>query len=370
MWPYSANHQSHHDGSLTSPGDDALAGAHGQPAGIVGLEHRLGAGGGAHGAQLRTVGVLGAQQFGERPLRSARSLPAGASGAGTGDPTDLTAAQVVAIVATADGASSGLDADTVDGSHASAFAASSHTHGTSELAASAVTNAKLADMTQSTIKGRAASAGTGAPTDLSAAEVVAIITAADGTGTGLDADLLDGNHAAAFAAAAHTHSTSGLDDAAVTNAKMANMAQATVKGRAASAGSGAPTDLSASQLATIVNSVGIFHAIPGTWTSLTLGAGVSASSLYGTPKYRINGDVIEFKGGVTSASSGTVTVCDLPTPAYPISGESHTFCHVNTTQVVAMMQAYNDGTNRRILIYDFVSSGDYSLSAIRYSITA
>lgn len=44
-----------------------------------------------------------------------------------------------------------------------------------------VTNAKSANMAQSTIKGRAASAGTGDPTDLSVAQVVAIIGDTDGT---------------------------------------------------------------------------------------------------------------------------------------------------------------------------------------------
>lgn len=50
----------------------------------------------------------------------------------------------------------------------------------------------LANMPQATVKGRAAGAGTGAPTDLTAAQLVAIITAADGAGSGLDADNLDG----------------------------------------------------------------------------------------------------------------------------------------------------------------------------------
>lgn len=44
-----------------------------------------------------------------------------------------------------------------------------------------VTNAKAANMAQSTIKGRAASAGTGDPTDLTVAQVVAIIGDTDGT---------------------------------------------------------------------------------------------------------------------------------------------------------------------------------------------
>jgi hypothetical protein len=62
-----------------------------------------------------------------------------ASGAGTGDPTDLTAAQLVAIITTADGAGSGLDADTLDGSSSAAFAAASHTHAGTDLTTSVST---------------------------------------------------------------------------------------------------------------------------------------------------------------------------------------------------------------------------------------
>lgn len=55
------------------------------------------------------------------------------------------------------------------------------------------------------------------------------------------------------AGTAHTHGTSGLDDEAVTNAKLAHMAQSTIKGRAAGAGTGDATDLTATQARTILN---------------------------------------------------------------------------------------------------------------------
>ena len=119
------------------------------------------------------------------------------------------------------------------------------------LADGQVTNAKLIDMAQATIKGRAAGAGTGDPTDLTPAQVVGIVATADGTGSGLDADLLDGQHAAAFAAAGHTHGDTP-------NSGLADMAQATIKGRAAGAGTGDPQDLSAAQVATIL--AGKFYA--------------------------------------------------------------------------------------------------------------
>lgn len=45
-----------------------------------------------------------------------------------------------------------------------------------------------------------------------ASDVLAKLLTVDGSGTGLDADLLDGQHAAAFAASGHTHSYQPLDD--------------------------------------------------------------------------------------------------------------------------------------------------------------
>lgn len=51
--------------------------------------------------------------------------------------------------------------------------------GSSTPADGSVTNAKLADMAQARIKGRAVTAGTGAPTDLTGAETMAILTASN-----------------------------------------------------------------------------------------------------------------------------------------------------------------------------------------------
>jgi len=51
--------------------------------------------------------------------------------------------------------------------------------GTTQLAADGVTNAKLADMAQGTVKGRALSAGTDNPVDLTATQVKAIVDSVD-----------------------------------------------------------------------------------------------------------------------------------------------------------------------------------------------
>ncbi|MEO3429748.1 hypothetical protein AAFN88_12860 [Pelagibius sp. CAU 1746] len=62
----------------------------------------------------------------------------------------------------------------------------------------AVGNAKLSNMAEATLKGRAAGASAGDPQDLTAAQLRTILQTVDGAGSGLDADLLDGLEAAAF----------------------------------------------------------------------------------------------------------------------------------------------------------------------------
>lgn len=70
---------------------------------------------------------------------------------------------------------------------------------TAQIADGTIANADLANMADSTLKGRNVGAGAGAPIDLSAFDVVGIIKTQDGAGSGLDADLLDGLGGAAYA---------------------------------------------------------------------------------------------------------------------------------------------------------------------------
>jgi hypothetical protein len=117
--------------------------------------------------------------------------------------------------------------------------ASKDTVATADIADDAVTNAKLANMSAATFKGRAAGAGTGDPSDLTAtqAKTALAISASDVSGLGTLATLSQVG-------------TAQISDDAVTNAKLADMAAATLKGRAAGAGTGDPTDLTAAEAKT------------------------------------------------------------------------------------------------------------------------
>ena len=83
-----------------------------------------------------------------------------------------------------------------------------------------ITNPTLANMAQSTVKGRAAGSGTGTPVDLSPTQLRVIANVEDGAtadqdkadidALNIDADTVDGQHAAEFAAAAHNHDATDL----------------------------------------------------------------------------------------------------------------------------------------------------------------
>jgi hypothetical protein len=57
----------------------------------------------------------------------------------------------------------------------------------------------------------------GATGDQSAAEILAAIKTVDGGGSGLDADLLDGQHASSFAASGHNHTLDSLSNTTITS---------------------------------------------------------------------------------------------------------------------------------------------------------
>ena len=131
--------------------------------------------------------------------------------AGSGDPESLSAAQVRSILNVEDGAD-------VTGSNAPQAHAASHTDGTDDI--QSATNAQ---------KGLATAAHISA-VEANTLKVTNANHSGDVTGSG----------------------ALTISNDAVTNAKAANMAQATIKGRASGAGTGDPTDLTAAQVKTIL----------------------------------------------------------------------------------------------------------------------
>ncbi len=121
-----------------------------------------------------------------------------------------------------------------------------------------------------------------------------------------------------LATTADVFATANLADEAVTNAKLADMAESTIKGRAAAAGTGDATDLNAAQVATIL--AGQFApANEAAWTTLTLGANyTTAATLYPTgptyalPGCRKAGGVVHLRGVCRTTATGTQILATLP----------------------------------------------------------
>jgi hypothetical protein len=150
----------------------------------------------------------------------------------------------------------------------------------------------LATMSQGTVKGRAAAAGTGDPQDLTASQVKTILALAA-------ADISDFNEAAEDAVLGASADSSTIDitynDAgnswsadviadSISNSLLANMAQSTIKGRAAAAGTGDPTDLTASQVKTIlaIATSDISDITSSTFTPTVAGATIAGTTTYGS----------------------------------------------------------------------------------------
>ncbi len=111
------------------------------------------------------------------------------------DTSNYTAADILAKLVTVDGAGSGLSADTLRGLTDTDFAAAIHTHIISDVSG-----------LQAALDSKAEGS------DYTAADVLAKLLTVDGTGSGVDADLLDGLHATAFAPTVHTHTADEVTD--------------------------------------------------------------------------------------------------------------------------------------------------------------
>ena len=114
------------------------------------------------------------------------------------------------------------------------------------LTPKSVSNAALADLASARFKGRA-TAGSGAPEDLTAAQARTILNVADGAN-----NYVHPNHGGDVTSAGEGATTIAVN--AVSNAKLADVPTASFKGRA-SAGTGDPEDLTAAQATAVLNTI-------------------------------------------------------------------------------------------------------------------
>lgn len=118
----------------------------------------------------------------------------------------------------------------------------------------------------------------------------------------------------------NTDATPTIADGSIANADLANMAEATVKGRAAGAGTGVPVDLTAAQLATMLGSaVGALLPATADWQTLTLDdtytnpATLPAGHTYPVPQYCSLGGFVMLRGAIQAVVSGAYhTLGTLP----------------------------------------------------------
>jgi hypothetical protein len=308
----------------------------------------------------------------------------GRTTAGTGDPEDLTATQATAILnamvgdsgsggtkglapapASGDAAASKfLKADGTwavpSGSGLTALtgdvAASGSGSQAATIASDAVTFAKMQNIATDRLVGRD-TASSGDP------EEISVSGGLEFSGSGaIQRSALTGD----VTASAGSNSTTIANDA-VTNAKAADMAAATIKGRASGAGTGDPTDLTGTQATAILDafvgdsgSGGTKGLVPapitgdsgkylkgnGTWASVTATSAYTYTAQTTTYSAAIN-DFI-------SASSSSFTIT-LPT-AVGVSGQKITILHAGTS----LTQVYTLATTSSQTIGG-IAGGSYAL---------
>jgi hypothetical protein len=169
------------------------------------------------------------------------------------------------------------------------------------LADNAVTNQKLADMPANTVKGNAL----GTPDDPQDIAVGA------NTVLGRQGGNLVAAQVALAQMAALSVDTAQLLDGAATNAKLADMVQATLKGRDAGAGTGDPTDLTATQVTLMLD---FFSAIS---------QGIVPASGGGVDNFlRADGTWVAPPGGAVGGGRDYLFTLDGTVPA---QGEAYLF---------------------------------------------
>jgi hypothetical protein len=236
------------------------------------------------------------------------------------------------------------------------------------VADDSITNTKLANMAQSTVKGRQAGGGTGDPEDLTMTQLktALALTLGDISGDGA-------------LAALNTVGTSQIDDAAVTSAKLANMANATVKGRN-TAGTGVPEDVTMSQLRTLLaltaanisdfNTAAVTAVNAGTIDADTLGGDTKAAIITAAVASIVDSapstlDTLNELAAALGDDANFATTITNALAAKNKLGTAHDLGNGSDTDV-----AVTHGHTTRDLNISVVRKSDWKMVIVPYTITS
>lgn len=263
------------------------------------------------------------------------------TGSGTAAVTDLTAAARTVL----DDTTVAAMLSTMGG----APLASPTFTGTVVLPSATVTSAMLRNSTALTVVGRSANS-TGVPADIAASAASGAVLRESGSTLGFG-----------------TVATAGIADAAITSAKLANMAQSTVKGRAAAAGTGVPVDLTAAQLLTIISGMDLITAqsvtagIKKTLQADATNAGLRLAGVTADPSTLVAGDLwyrsdtekISYRG----ASAARLLVAEaLSQPLTNKKLSAHSETSPSASVSGAVTRDYNAGSYQALTLTANVTS--------------
>jgi len=262
---------------------------------------------------------------------------------GTDDIQDATAAQKGLATATQIAKLDDIEASANNYSHPNHSGdVTSSGDGATTIANDAVTNAKLANMAEATIKGRQASSGTGDPEDLTATQARAALGLGDaatknvGTTAGTVAAGDDGRFVDARTPTAHaaSHLTGGSDAVQLATASQPGLMSAAYATQLD--GMGTVTALTGAEIKTLYEAEADTNAYTDA-EKTKLDAIEAGANNYSHPNH---------SGDVTSSGDGATTVTNCPASAVDIDGATDIGANLADADLILVDDGAG-GTNRK-----------------------